>query len=353
MHRRTVSLVGVIATVTTTSAVAQWLNYPTPGIPRTADGKPDLTAPAPKTADGKPDFSGLWQPVPTPYFLDVIQDPKDESIFLPAAEALFKKHLSDFRRDNPFSHCLPGGPLTILGPVLQRIMQSPTVVALLYEWGSLHRQVFLDGRELPKDPNPTWLGYSVGRWDGDTLVVETAGFNDRTWLDMAGHPHSEQLRVTERFRRIDFGHIQHQITFEDAQTLTKPLTLSLVIDYAPDTEMLEDICENERDSAHEVGKANTGVEVSSASLERYVGTYEFRGGGSALAAGIAGFMGRTQTVALIDGTLYLNALPLIPQSETRFDSTGAAAEFFVDTNGAVTHLILSQAEGDATYDRKP
>src|SRR5215831_62356 len=200
-------------------------------------------------------------------------------------------------------------------------------------------------RQLPQDPNPAWMGYSVGHWDGDTLVVETAGFNDRTWLDMAGHPYFEQLRVTERFRRIDFGHIQHQITFEDPQTLTKPLTLSLVIDYAPDTEMLESICENERDSAHEVGKVSTGVELGSAILERYVGTYEFRGGSSALAAGIAGFMGRTQTVALIDGTLYLNALPLIPQSETRFDSTGAAAEFIVDTNGSVTGLILSQTEG--------
>ena len=327
---------------------AQWFNFPTPGIPRTADGKPNLNAPAPHTPEGKPDFSGLWRPGPTPYFLDVIQDPKDESIFLPAAEALFKKHLSDFRRDNPFSRCLPAGPLTILVPGLHRIMQSPTVVALLYEGGSRYRQIFLDGRQLPRDPNPAWMGYSVAHWDGNTLVVETAGFNDRTWLDMAGHPHSEQLRVTERFRRIDFGHIQRQITFDDPQTLTKPLTLSLALIYAPDTEILENICED-RDSAHLVGKANTGLELSSASLGGYVGTYEFRGG----SAIIASSMGRTQTVALIDGTLYLNALPLIPQSETRFDSTGAAAEFFLDTNGAVTHLILSQTEGDARYDRKP
>jgi hypothetical protein len=353
MNRRTGSLVAAILAIASVPTAAQWLDYPTPGIPRLPDGKPNLTAPAPRTAEGRPDFSGLWTQGLNPYLLDVIQDPKDESIFLPAAEALFKKHLSDFRRDNPFSHCLPGGPFNMQFPGLHRIIQSPTVVAVLYEFGSLHRQVFLDGRQLPKDPNPTWLGYSVGRWDGDTLVVETAGFNDRTWLDMAGHPHSEQLRVTERLRRIDFGHIQRQIIFEDPQTLTKPLTLSLSLDYAPDTEMLENICENERDSGHEVGKANTTVELSSATLRRYVGTYEFRGGGSALAAGIAGFMGRTQTVALIDGTLYLNALPLIPQSETRFDSTGAAAEFFVDSNGTVTHLILSQTEGDAKYDRKP
>jgi hypothetical protein len=327
---------------------AQWLNFPTPDIPRATDDKPNLTAPAPHTAGGKPDFSGLWRPATAAYLWDVIQNPKDESIFLPAAEALFKKHLSDFRRDSPASHCLPGGPTTILFPGLHRIMQSPTVVALLYEGGSRYRQIFLDGRQLPRDPNPTWMGYSVGRWDGETLVVETAGFNDRTWLDVVGHPHSEQLRVTERFRRIDFGHIQRQITFDDPQTLTKPLTLSLALIYVPDTEMLEDVCED-RDSDHLVGRADTGLELSSASLGRYVGTYEFRGG----SAIIASSMGRTQTVALIDGTLYLNGLPLIPQSETRFESTGAAAEFFVDTNGVVTHLILSQTEGDATYDRKP
>jgi hypothetical protein len=328
---------------------AQWIKQPTPGIPRTADGKPNLTAPAPRTPEGKPDFSGMWQPGPSPYpyFFDVIQDPKDESIFLPAAEALFKQHLSDFRRDNPASHCLPGGPMTILGAGLHRIMQSPTVVALLYEGNSRYRQIFLDGRPLPRDPDPAWMGYSVGRWDGNTLVVETAGFNDRTWLDYAGHPHSEQLRVTERFRRVDFGHIQRQITFDDPQTLTKPLTFSLTLNYAPDTEMLETICED-RDSPHLVGTANTGVQLSSAVLAKYVGTYQYREGSTA----VAGFMGSTQTVALIEGQLYLNALPLIPQSETKFESTGAAAEFLLDTNGAVTHLILSQTEGDARYDRK-
>jgi hypothetical protein len=331
---------------------SQRLNFATPGIPRTAEGKPNLTAPAPHTGDGKPEFSGLWRPAPNPYApyaVDVIQDPKDESIFLPAAEALFRKHLSDFRRDNPFSHCLPGGPLNMLMPGLHRIMQSPTLLALLYEFGSSYRQIFLDGRQLPKDPNPTWLGYSAGHWDGDTLVVETAGLNDRSWLDMAGHPHSEQLHVTERFRRIDIGHIQRQITFDDPQTLTMPLTFSIALNYAPDTEMLETICENERDSAHLVGNANSGFELNSTKLARYAGTYVFREG----SARVAGFMDSTQKVVVIGGTLYLNSRPLVPQSETRFDSTGTTAEFIVDSNGTVTHLILSQTEGDAKYDRKP
>ena len=127
---------------------------------------------------------------------------KDEAIFRPAAEALFLKRLAEFRRDDPQTHCLPRGPSDILfGGQLYRIMQSPAVVALLYEGGGNYRQIYLDGRKLPKDPNPTWRGYSIGHWEGDTLVVESAGFNDRTWLDRVGHPHSEQMRVTERFRR--------------------------------------------------------------------------------------------------------------------------------------------------------
>ena len=167
---------------------------------------------------------------------------------------------------------------------------------------------------------------------------------------MAGHPHSENLRVTERFRRIDFGHMQFRITFDDPQTLTKPLSVSLAVNYAPDTEMLENVCnENERDTVHLVAKANTEVQVSSTVLAKYAGTYEFREGSPQ----VASFMGRTQRVTMINGQLYLNALPLIPQSETRFDSTGAAGEFFMDANGTVTHLVLSQTEGDARYDRKP
>src|SRR5712691_8606274 len=332
------------------STCAQWLNFRTPGIPRTADGKPNLTAAAPRTPDGKPDFSGMWRPEVNPYRFDVIQDLKDEGIFRPAAEALFMKRVADFRRDDPVTNCLPGGPSEMLNEMYQ-IIQSPTVVALLYESGTgRYRQIYMDGRKLPKDPNPTWLGYSVGHWESDTLVVETAGFNDRTWLDRAGHPHSGNLRVTERFRRVDFGHMQFQITFDDPETLTKPLSISLAVNYAPDTDMLENVCnEANRDTVHMVSKASTGVQLSPAVLAKYAGTYEFREGSTV----VSGFMGRTQTLTVINGQLYLNALPLIPQSETRFDSTGAAAEFLVDANGKVTHLVLSQTEGDARYSRKP
>ena len=170
------------------SLYAQWLDWPTPGIPRSADGKPNLTAPAPRTPEGKPDLSGLWQPAVNPYRFSVIQDLKDEAVFLPAAEAVFMERVRDFRRDDPVTNCLPGGPSETLS-TMYRIIQSPTVVALLYETGSgRYRQIHMDGRKLPHDPNPTWLGYSVGRWEGETLVVESAGFNDRTWLDRPAIP---------------------------------------------------------------------------------------------------------------------------------------------------------------------
>ncbi len=330
----------------------QWFNVPTPGIPRTIGGKPNLTAPAPRTPDGKPDLSGLWRPDFNPYNLDVIQDVKDEALFRPAAEAIFKQHLAEYHASDPVSHCLPGGPLEILtagGIAHYRIIQSHDVVALLYERGDIYRQIFMDGRELPKDPNPTWMGYSVGHWDGDTLVVESVGFNDRTWLDRVGHPHSEDLRVTERFRRVDFGHMRFQVTYDDPKTLTRPLSISLTVNYSPDTDMLESICENEKDAAHLVGKADAGVKIDPALLAKYAGTYQLRGGPPA----IAGFFGTTQTFTVIDGQLWMNAIPLIPRSETTFESVAAPVEFFTDASGAVTHLMLRANEGEGRYDRKP
>src|SRR5579864_2627703 len=334
------------------SLCAQWLNFRTPGIPRTPDGKPNLTAPAPRTPDGKADLSGLWRPELNPYNLDVIQDLKDEGIFRPAAEAVFQQHLADFHRGDPITHCLPGGPLEMLtagGTALYRIIQSPNVVGLLYERGIIYRQIFTDGRELPKDPNPAWMGYSVGHWEGDTLVVESAGFNDRTWLDRVGHPHSENLRVTEKLRRVDFGHMQFQITYDDPETLTKPLSFSLAVNYVADGDMLENVCNETDRKVHLVGSANAGVPVGPAVLAKYEGRYEFREGST----NVRGFMGVKQNVTLIDGRLYLNALPLIPQSETKFESAGSAAEFLLDTDGKVTGLVLSQTEGDGIYDRKP
>jgi hypothetical protein len=327
---------------------AQWLDWKTPGIPRTADGQPNLSAPAPRTLEGKPDFSGIWQPDVNPYRFDVIQNLEDEAIFRPAAESIFLARVRDLRRDDPVTNCLPAGPAEPLSATY-RVMQSPTIVALLYESGTgRYRQIHMDGRKLPKDPNPTWLGYSVGRWEGDTLVVESAGFNDRTWLDRAGHPHSEQLRVTERFRRVDFGHLQYQITFDDPETLTKPLTLSIALSYRPDTDMLENVCsENNRDNAHMVAMASTNAPLDAAILGKCTGEYEFRDGSRT----VLGFMGMSQKVTLLNGQLYMNALPLVPLSETMFESTGAVAEFVVDHDGT-TRLVLGQTEGAAIYARR-
>jgi len=337
------------ALVLSVPAFAQWLNYPTPGTPRLPNGKPNLTAPAPRMPDGKPDLSGMWQAEINTHRLNVIQDLKDEGIFRLEAEAVFQKRVADFHRTDPVTNCLPGGPSEILN-TMYRIIQSPTVVAVLYEGGmGRYRQIYVDGRKLPKDPNPTWLGYSVGHWEGDTLVVESAGFNDRTWLDRVGHPHSENLRVTERFRRVDFGHMQFQITYDDPETLTKPLSFSLAVNYAADTDMLENVCNETDRKVHLVGSANAGVPLSPAVLAKYEGRYEFREGST----NVRGFMGVKQNVTLVDGRLYLNALPLIPQSETKFESAGSAAEFLLDTDGKVTRLVLSQTEGDGIYDRKP
>ena len=229
-----------------------------------------------------------------------------------------------------------------------RVVQSPGVIALLYEnQTGRFRQIYMDGRSLPVDPNPTWLGYSVGRWDGDVLVVESAGFNDRSWLDRVGHPHSEKLRVTERLQRMDFGHIRYQITFDDPDTLTKPITRSIALTYAADTDMLEAVCnENNRDVPRLVGIATARVEVRPQVLARYVGRYVFKRGIRAIPT----FMGATQRVSLIDGQLFLNALPMFPQSETTFESSGAVAEFFLDASGTVTRLVLSQTEGDSVYE---
>jgi hypothetical protein len=167
---------------------AQWINIRTPGIPRTADGKPDLTAPAPKMADGKPDLSGTWD-ADRSYLVNIAKDLKEVPM-RPVALELFNQRKDGGRaKEEPDANCLPQGvPKIDAAPVPWKIVQGPREVMILYEAFTLFREIFTDGRELPKDPNPTWLGYSVGHWDGDALVVESNGFNGKTWLDQSGHP---------------------------------------------------------------------------------------------------------------------------------------------------------------------
>ena len=218
-------------------ARAQWLNYPTPGTPRTRDGKPNLSAPSPRASNGKPDLSGVWQTGFAPagenerlfgdsvsgfvpgddprtfskYYFNILADFKPtEAPIRPEAAELFRKNAA--RRNNPISQCLPLSipSADILTFLPFKIIQTNGVIVIFYEVDNSHRQIYTDGRKLPADPQPTWLGYSVGKWERDTLVVDTAGFNDKSWLDALGHPHSEALRVQERFHRRDFGHMDLQ-----------------------------------------------------------------------------------------------------------------------------------------------
>ncbi len=260
-------------------AHAQWLNHPTPGIPRTPDGKPNLTAPAPRAADGKPDLSGLWQSeaappdvlerlipggtngagedAPSQYFINIMSDFKPNEVpFQPAAAAAFRKLGPNFIQASPLSHCLPEGmPMVEIAPAPYKIFQTPGVTLMLYERDTTYRQVYTDGRKLPDDPQPSWLGYAVGKWDGNSLVVNTIGFNDRGWLDARGHTHSEALRLTERFHRLDFGHMEVLLTIDDPKTYTRPITVKLKQRLLPDTDLLESFCaENERDVPHFEGK---------------------------------------------------------------------------------------------------
>src|SRR4026209_885953 len=197
---------------------AQWLTQPTVGIPRTADGKPNLSAPAPRTPDGKPDLSGLWNKISPKYSRNAAADLKPDEI-QPWARTLVEQRREDLGKDYMNVRCLPLGPgYTIsadsTGAEMMKIIQTPSLIVILNPDLS-YRQIFLDGRALESAPNPSWMGYSVGRWDGDTLVVESFGFNDRTWLDHDGHPHTEALRMTERYRRATFGTLDVEVTFSD------------------------------------------------------------------------------------------------------------------------------------------
>jgi hypothetical protein len=194
----------------------------------------------------------------------------------PWAAALYQQRENDYRRDTDGIHCLPPGPKAGIGVgnFPMKIVQTPNLTVILYEYQTLFRQVFTDGRGLPEDPNPTWMGYSVGHWDGDTLVVTTAGYNDRTTIDLAGHPHTEALRVTERYHRLAAGHIDLQVTLDDPKAYIRAWTLPIHLDLVPDGDLIEYICENERDAPHLVGKSGEEFRVPAEVLARYAGTYE-------------------------------------------------------------------------------
>jgi len=323
----------MLACLLSPCAVAQWINYPTPGVPRLANGKVDLSAPTPRTPDGKPDLSGIWQAGRAGaggqygYDYDVTQNLPPGSV-LPWAEGVRQQRVQDFRKDSPLAHCWPVSVPFLNFRGMSRMVQTPGLMVILYESpNSPHRTIFTDGRDLPKDLNPTWLGYSVGRWEQDTLVVSTAGFNDRGWLDVGGHPQTETLRLTERFHRRDFGHLELEVTFDDPKSFTKPFTLRMEKTYQPDTVLLEDVCENERDSSH----LGAGVKVAPEVLAKYAGTYEFAPGRQAKVS-VSGDQ------LLIEDSANPRDRLFVARSETEFLSSvsQAAIEFMKDGRGAIT-----------------
>jgi hypothetical protein len=268
--------VGIIVCVMSSPLSAQWLHYPAPGIPRLADGKPNVAAPAPRTSDGKPDLGGIWglycpagnavqggftgQPnvycateiaIP-PEFTNIGQSVKDGLPYQPWAAELVKKTRAANRPNDPMSRCLPPGIVRLeVFPLFRKMVQVPGLLVILNEQNASYRQIFIDGRPLPVDPNPSWNGYSSGKWDGDTLVVQTTGFRDGLWLDTGGSPLTDAARVTERFRRVNYGTLEIELTIDDPKAYTKPWTIKVTQILAPDTELLDYIClENEKDVPH-------------------------------------------------------------------------------------------------------
>ena len=345
----------VAAALLSRPLTAQWLNYKTPGIPRTPDGKANLSAPAPRTADGKPDLSGVWRgPRTSVYTQNIAADLKPNEI-QPWAQAVYQEHVRNLGADSPRAHCLPDPPPYYHLAGLARIVQTPALTLIVNEGVSnsgVTRTIFTDGRGLPEEMNPSWLGYSVGHWDGDTLVVTTAGFNDKTWLDFSGHPHSESLRVTERFHRRDVGHMDFEMTLEDPKTFTRPITVKANKTLAADMELMETICENNDQIVSHLSGGN-GFRLPAAALTRYAGTYEVAAGHEARIS--------------VDGeSLVLHLTPsgdiqtLAPQSETLFVGrgngtevlTGDQIEFARDSSGAVTALTLHARNGEQKATRK-
>jgi hypothetical protein len=356
MHRFGIAL-ALAAAMTPASAHAQWLKTPTPGIPRDGAGKPNMAAAAPRAADGHPDLSGLWQlGVDIGYAANITADLPESSIQA-SARALSRLRLEDFGKDDPeITGCKPGGPRHISHGGLSKIIQTPTLIVILFEDLS-YRQIFLDGRSLPDDPNPTWMGYSIGHWDGDTLVVETAGFNDRTWLDFAGHPHTEALTMTERFTRPRFGRLDLQVTMKDLAVYGAPISLPAGGSLVPDTDLIEYVCENEKDRAHLVGRTaqEKTVVVPRETLATYVGVYEVTSSRAPLLSGAR----TTFTITLSGDQLFVDMrgngkVPMIPLSQTSFSPRlFGTFEFVKDGSGRVTQMLLHSAEEVVVATRRP
>jgi hypothetical protein len=345
---------------------AQWLTQTTSGVPRTSDGKPNLAAPAPRTPDGKPDFSGLWTKFSPKYARNVAADLTREEIH-PWAREVVDARREDLGKDGMQVRCLPLGPAyptsgDSTGSEMVRIVQTPQLIVMLNP-DLTYRQIWMDGRPLEPAPNPSWMGYSVGRWDGDALVVESFGFHTGTWLDRDGNTHSEKLRLTERYRRPNFGTLDVEVTFADPEAYTRPWTVTVGAQFAADTEMLEWVCNEgaSRSLSHWVGKASderkNEVQVTPQILSRYAGTYIeqapfWRG---VQIVGQAVPSGRTVVITVADGRLVGNMdgrgdQVLIATSDTEFSGLyGLGVEFIDAGKGG---LFVKHVSGNYRFARK-
>jgi hypothetical protein len=322
----------------TMPASAQWLDRPWPGIPRMADGKANLTAPAPRGPDGKPDFSGIWDgedPAPRP-------DPADMK---PWVRDIARQQQEEFFKMRPAYRCLPSGPEAEKFGRWKRMIQTPAAIAILSD-DLTYRLIHMDGRTLEADPAPSWQGYSVGRWEGDTLIVESNGFNDKTWVSRRGLSHTDALRMVERYRRKDFGHLEIEVTVTDPGAYAKPWSFTVEKHLTPDTEMLELVCERSSDHWSSRTTEST-IHVPPEVLARYVGDY----------SGIYQDNPRTARFTVSDGRLFVASgggqpQPLVAQSETVFVG-GLGYKFEVDTKGVATHVTEIHISGGYRYSRQP
>lgn len=339
----------------------QWLNHPTPGIPRTPDGKPNLSAAAPRTADGKPDLSGLWNRISPKYARNIAADLKPEDI-QPWARTLVQQRDENLEKDYMNVLCVPLGPgyattADNTGAEQMKIVQTPGLILILNP-DLTYRQVFMDGRKLESSPMPSWMGYSVGHWNGDTLVVESFGYNDRTWLDHDGHPHTEALRITERYHRRDFGNLDLDVTLSDPKVYAKPWTVQVRAELAPDTEMIEWVCnEHGNEMQHWVGKAsderNAAVKVDPAVLARYEGTYVEQ-------PPLWRIEPRVVTISVMDGVLMADMdgrgkVELFATSASSFSGLyGLGVEFAVQAGetGPAGQLYVKHVSGNYLFNRK-
>jgi len=264
-----VALVVLGTLFTSTHLAAQWVRYPTAGAPRKADGNVDMSATAPRLANGKPDFSGIWTSDEVdPRRPGVPPNPRDATTsrrmvnlgvelpgglpYQPWLVPLVKERTNNLAKDDPHIRCLPDNFLRAYGmPHLLKFVHTPSLLLVLNEWNAGYRQVFTDGRPLPEDPNPSWQGYSSARWSGDTLVIDTIGFRDDTWIDWNGSVLTQAAKVREQFRRPDMGHLEIQVTVDDPKAYTKPWTVMIKERLIADAELIDEIClEGERSLQH-------------------------------------------------------------------------------------------------------